>query len=136
MTRCILTLLAPLVKGVEEHLEGGWVAESREDLHGCGLREETFPSVHCLKRQEGRGFSTRPKSTCQKNTVITTAQTTIWTFLGVLVRQPREFWLKTIYFLLKRSIYHLNLLACNLHRSVDFPIQTYSPSQNVTFRLV
>ena len=46
----LLTLFPALGEGVEQHLEGGRVTEACEDLHGCGLREETFPSVQGLWR--------------------------------------------------------------------------------------
>lgn len=50
----LLTLFPALGEGVEQHLECGRVTEACEDLHGCGLREETFPSVQGLRRGKGR----------------------------------------------------------------------------------
>lgn len=45
-------MFASLGQGVKQHLEGGRVTEACEDLHGSGLRKETFASVHSLG---GRG---------------------------------------------------------------------------------
>lgn len=57
----LLTLFMSLCQWVEQHLEGGGVAEACEYLHGCRIREESFTPVYSLESKDTKQrLRTRP----------------------------------------------------------------------------